>query len=110
MPARKTLSSPAETWELFSINHPQAWTFGQLRHFPRQALSRDVNKWNHLAIPQNVSSFWRGGKQNAVVEWSKVKGGEYGCGDQGAGIEVNLARWWVGVFSKVGVSDIAIVD
>ena len=60
-----------------------------------------------MAILQNISSFWRGGKQNAVVEWSKVKGGENGCGDQGAGIEVNLARCWVGVYSKVEVFDMA---
>lgn len=54
-----------------------------------------------MAVLKNVGSSWHRGKQNSVMEWSQVKQGENGGGEQNADIEVNLPGCWVVVLSRM---------
>ena len=58
-------------------------------------MSREIDKWNHLAVLKNVSCSWQRGKQNTKVKWSEVQQGENGGGDRGAGKEVDDPGSWV---------------
>ena len=54
-------------------------------------MRRRVHKWNHVTVMENVSHCWHGGKQNTVVDRSKVKCRE-NCGrKQGADVEAGCS-------------------
>ena len=50
-------------------------------------MRREFHKWNHVAVLENMSHSWYGGKQNTVVERSELKRRENCGGKQGADVE-----------------------
>ena len=65
-------------------------------------MRREVDKWNHVAVLENVSHSRHGGKENTVVERSEVKHREYGGGEQGADVEVGVPGRRVVVLRSMG--------
>ena len=75
---------------------------GGHQHFPGQTLRRNlVDKWNKVAVLENMRHGWHRWKQNPKVDWSQMKQGENQSREHGVGVEVDVLGRWVVVGSRL---------